>query len=284
MRAAWWQPLGYLTSRARRTRQSVRELTTLTTRRYEEPETTMSHIPPPSVPGPRWSVDTVAEYVGVTALASAALLVAGLGFTSAYLSAWQIPLSAIQLDPLTIAMRSDAAIYDAVLITGVALVTGLALRRVERLAWGRTATTAAVVLAVLGLAALGGSLLYWGVAVAIAAGLAIALGRHQGWLYGWRLAVLFVIGALLSGYFTGYSVGLQIREEESRQTPVLLTTAVPVAGLADGVEDGGAWHYDRLYFVYRDAAAVYVSRTGSGAVACAIAEFNLRSVAMGTAR
>jgi hypothetical protein len=59
---------------------------------------------------------------------------------------------------------------------------------------------------------------------------------------------------------------------------------VPVAGLSDGVEDGSAWHYDRLYFVYRDAAAVYVSRPGSGAVAWAIAEFNLRSVAMGTAR
>ena len=69
----------------------------------------------------RWSVDTVAQYVGVTALASAALLVAGLGFTSAYLAAWRIPVSAIQLDPLTTALRSDAAIYDAVLIGVVAL-------------------------------------------------------------------------------------------------------------------------------------------------------------------
>jgi hypothetical protein len=57
-----------------------------------------------------------------------------------------------------------------------------------------------------------------------------------------------------------------------------------VGGLSDGVEQGGAWHYERLYFVYRDAAAIYVSRAGSGAVAWAIAEFNLRSVSMGTAR
>ena len=88
---------------------------------------------------------------------------------------------------------------------------------------------------------------------------------------------MLTIGALLSGYVTGYSVGLQTRDDGSRQTPVRLRTAVPVAGLGQGVEEGGAWHYDRLYFVYRDAGAVYVSRPGSGPVAWAIAEFNLRS-------
>jgi hypothetical protein len=232
----------------------------------------------------RWSLDTVAEYVGLTALASAALLVAGVGFTSAYLSAWQIPLSAIQLDPVTTALRSDAAIYDALLIGAVALATGVALRRVTQLGRASTGVMAVVILAVLGLGTVAGILLYWGVALATAVGLAIAIGRQQGWLRGWRLVALIAIGALLSGYATGYSVGLQIRDDESRQTPVRLTTAVPVAGLSDGVEDGSAWHYDRLYFVYRDAAAVYVSRPGSGAVAWAIAEFNLRSVAMGTAR
>jgi hypothetical protein len=237
----------------------------------------------PNVPD-RWSLDTVAEYVGLTALASAALLVAGLGFTSAYLSAWHIPLSAIQLDPLAAALRSDAAIYDAVLIGAVALLTGIALRRVTQLGRARSGALAVVVLAVLAVGIAVGMLFYWGAALAVAAGLAIAIGRFQGWLHGWRLAAVFAIGALLSGYATGFSVGLQIREDGSRQTPVLLTTAVPVGGLSDGVEQGGAWHYERLYFVYRDAAAIYVSRAGSGAVAWAIAEFNLRSVSMGTAR
>jgi hypothetical protein len=239
--------------------------------------------PRPQLPD-RWSLDTVAEYVGLTALASAALLVAGLGFTSAYLSAWHIPLSAIQLDPLAAALRSDAAIYDALLIGAVALLTGPALRRASDLGRARMGAFAFVIVVVLGLGMVVGILFYWGAALAVAAGLAVAVGKHQGWLDGWRLAALFAAGALLSGYATGYSVGLQIREDKSRQTPVLLTTAVPVGGLSDGAEQGGAWHYDRLYFVYRDAAAVYVSRPGSGAVAWAIAEFNLRSVSMGNAR
>lgn len=245
----------------------------------------MSSVPAsrPYVPD-RWSLDTVAEYVGLTALASAALLVAGLGFTSAYLSAWHVPLSAVQLDPLGAALRSDAAIYDAVLIGAVALLTGTALRRVSQFGRTRNAALAVVVLAVLGLGIVVGILFYWGAALAVAAGLAMAMGRHQGWLHGWRLAAIFAIGALLSGYATGFSVGLQVRDDTSRQTPVLLTTAAPVGGLSDGFEQGGAWHYDQLYFVFRDSSALYVSRTGSGAVAWAIAEFNLRSVAMGTAR
>lgn len=231
-----------------------------------------------------WSLDTVAEYVGVTALASAALLVAGLGYTSAYLSAWRIPLSAIQLDPLSAALRSDAAIYDALLIAVVAVLSSWTLRRTHRLGRSRTAAATAVVVAVLAIAALAGFLVYWGVALAVAAGLAIGVGLQQGWLYGWRLVATFAIGALLAGYVTGYSVGLQIRDRESRQTPVVLTTAVAVGGLANGSEQGGAWHYDGLYFVYRDAGAIFVSRTGSGPVAWAIAEFNLRSVAIGTPR
>lgn len=229
----------------------------------------------------RWSLDTVAEYIGLTALASAALLVAGVGFTSAYLSAWQIPLSAIQVDPITTALRSDAAVYDAMIIGAVALVTGIALRRGNRAGGRGLGVTAVLILIVLALGIIAGILLYWGLAIASTVGVAVAVGRQQGWLGGWRLVGLVAIGALVSGYVTGYSVGIQVRDDESRQTPVRLTTAVPVAGLSDGVEDGNAWHYDRLYFVYRDAASVYVSRPGSGAVAWAIAEFNLRSVGMG---
>jgi hypothetical protein len=229
-------------------------------------------------------LDTVAEYVGVTALASAALLVAGLGYTSAYLSAWQIPLSAIQLDPLSTALRSDAAIYDALLIAAVAVLSRLTLRRTHHLGRSGRAAAAAKVTAVLAVAAVAGFLVYWGIALAIAAGLAIGVGLQQRWLYGWRLATAFAIGALLAGYVTGYSVGLQIRDNASRQTPVVLTTAVAVGGLANGSEAGGAWQYDGLYFVYRDAGAIFVSRTGGGPVAWAIAEFNLRSVAIGTSR
>lgn len=232
----------------------------------------------------RWSIDTLAEYIGLTALASAALLIAGLGFTSAYLSAWQIPLSAVQVDPVAAALRSDAAIYDALLIGAVALLAGLAMRRLASLGLARALAAAAVTAVALGLGIVAGVLLYWGVALAILVGIVIAFGRQQGWLHGWRLVAVVAIGALLSGYATGYSVGRQTRDDESRQTPVRLTTAVPVAGLSDGVEEGTAWHYDRLYFVYRDASSVYVSRPGRGAVAWAIAEFNLRSVAMGTAR
>jgi hypothetical protein len=232
----------------------------------------------------RWSIDTLAEYIGITALASAALLIAGLGFTSAYLSAWEIPLSAVQVDPVAAALRSDAAVFDALLIGAVALLAGLALGRVNRLEQARTLATATVTAIALGLGLVAGVLLYWGVALAIGAGIVVAFGRQQGWLHGWRLVAVVAIGALLSGYATGYSVGRQTRDDESRQTPIRLTTAVPVAGLDDGVEEGSAWHYERLYFVYRDAAAVYVSRPGSGAVAWAIAEFNLRSVALGSAR
>lgn len=232
----------------------------------------------------RWSIDTLAETIGLTALASAALLIAGLGYTSAFLSAWQIPLSAIQVDPIAAALRSDAAVYDALIIAAVAWVVGWTLRRLDGFGKSGRGVMAAVVLVVLGAAAAAGVLLYWGVALAMAVGCAIAVGRRQGWLRGWRLAALVVIGALLSGYATGYSVGVQTRDDVGRQVPVLLTTAVPVAGLRDGIEEGGAWHYDRLYFVYRDAAAVYVSRSGSGSAAWGIAEFNLRSVALGTAR
>jgi hypothetical protein len=240
--------------------------------------------PTPSSGVDRWSIDTLAEYIGLTALASAALLVAGLGFTSAYLSAWQIPLSAVQVDPVAAALRSDAAVYDAMLIGAAALLAGLVLRRIIRLERARTLATAAVMATALAVGLVAGVVLYWGIALAVAVGIVIAFGRQQGWLRGWRLVAVVAIGALLSGYATGYSVGRQTRDDESRQTPVRLTTAVPVAGLGDGVEEGGAWHYDRLYFVYRDAAAVYVSRPGSGAVAWAIAEFNLRSVALGAAR
>ena len=232
----------------------------------------------------RWSIDTLAEYIGLTALASAALLIAGLAFTSAYLSAWEIPLSAVQIDPVAAALRSDAAVYDALLMGAVALLAGLALRRVKRAGRARTLATAAGTAVAVGLGVVAGVLLYWGVALAIGAGILIAFGRQQGWLRGWRLVAVVAIGALLSGYATGFSVGRQTRDDETRQTPILLTTAVPVAGLDDGVEEGSAWHYDRLYFVYRDAAAVYVSRPGGGPVAWAIAEFNLRSVALGTAR
>jgi hypothetical protein len=222
----------------------------------------------------------MAEYVGLTALLSAGLLVAGLAFTSAYLSAWQIPLSAVQLDPFATALRSDAAIYNAVLIAAVAVLSGVAIRRLVPGAYARTGA-ALLVLVALAIAVTAGFVLYWGVALAIAAGLVIGFGRHQGWLSGWRLPAVFGIGALVSGYLTGYSVGLQVRDDPSRQTPVLLTTAVPVAGLDKGVEEGAAWHYDGLYFVYRDAAVLYVAETGSGSAAWGIAEFNLRSFSTG---
>lgn len=230
-----------------------------------------------------WSVDTVADYIGVTALASAALLIAGLGYTSAYLSAWRIPLSAIQLDPLTIALRADAAIYDAMLIGAVAVLSRLMLRRVHHLAAARSLSTALGVV-VLVLAVLAGLLTYWGVGLAIGAGLAIGVGLQKGWLYRWRLALGFSVAALLSGYLTGYSVGIEVRDDESRQTPLVLTTAVRVGGLTNGSEDGGAWHYDGLYFVYRDAGAIFVSAVGRGPVAWAVAEFNLRSIGIGTHR
>lgn len=238
----------------------------------------------PALADGTWSVDTIADYIGVTALASGSVLIAGLAYTSAYLSAWRVPLSAIQLDPFTTALRSDAAIYSAVLIAAVAILSRWAILKVQRLTHAPRVVATAMYVAVIAVATAAGFLTYWGVGLAITAGLAIGAGLGHHRMRGWRLAASFALAALLSCYATGYSVGADIRDDESRQTPVTLTTAVPVGGLANGVDRGAAWHYDGLYFVYRDAGAIFVSRTGSGRVAWAVAEFNLRSVGIGGGR
>lgn len=96
-------------------------------------------------------------------------------------------MSAVQVDPVAAALRSDAARYDALLIGAVALLAGLALRRLAGLGLARALAAAAVTAVALGLGFVVGVLLYWGVALAILVGIVITFGRQQGWLPGWRL-------------------------------------------------------------------------------------------------
>jgi len=230
---------------------------------------------------PRFAIpiDTLAEYVGATAVISGGLLLAGLWSTAAYLSAWGIPVWLVALDPLATALRSDSAVYLGLLAAVVALVP----RALERTTSGRgrvlmtalaliasvVVTTALVALGALGVAiAVGGGALTFAVS-------ARGLVRERG------MAGLIVAVAIVAGYQASATMGERLRDDPPAATRVAITTLSPVAGLDGGSSNERGWEYRDLIVFFRDNNSIYVSRPGSGTNAWIIPNANVMSVGIG---
>jgi len=234
--------------------------------------------PPPRF---RLSIDSFAEYVGVTALASAGLLLAGVASTGAYLAAWRIPVWMVELDPISTALRAETVLYTAALMAAVVvalvIVRRLSARAAHRWHMAYPAAVSLLLVAPVGLVAVG----IIGPALAVAGAVLLAIGRRLGWFGDLALTVAFAVVATVSAHFTGLALGTFVRDNTAWQTPVVLTTQAPVGGLAGGVEEGEAWRYEDLYVVYRDSDAIYVSTPGAGPIAWMVTELNLRSLTIG---
>jgi hypothetical protein len=226
-------------------------------------------------------IDQLAKVGSALALGSAVLATAGVLSVVTYLSAWDVPAPVVRLDPLTAALRSESVVYQfavlAALVFGAdAVVHRLAGRPHLRIAAG-----------LVGLAVLAGLALdlvvggFVGPVLTIAGGVGLAtvhavrpLSRRT------RLAV-FAIVALAAAFQTGVESGRLIRDDPRWQTPIVLTSRVPVGGLVGGVEQGGAWQYHGLYLVFRDGEAVYVSRAGAGPVVWVVPAMHVMSLGIG---
>ena len=117
--------------------------------------------------------------------------------------------------------------------------------------------------------------------VTIVGGVGLAAVHHLRGLGPRTRTVLFAAIALGAAFITGSESGRLIRDDPAWQTPVTLTSRVPVGGLHGGVEAGGAWQYDDLYLVFRDGEAVYVSRSGAGRTVWIVPAMHVMSLGIG---
>lgn len=226
-------------------------------------------------------VDELAKYGSAVAFGSAVLAATGVLSVVAYLSAWNIPAPLIRLDPLTAALRSDAVVYQVAVLTGIvfgidALIGRTRDRRIARVA---LAILVGVVVAALAVDLLVGG--YTGPLITLVGGVGLALAHHRQGLGARVRIIAFAAIALSSAFQTGIESGRLIRDDRDWQTPVTLTSRVPVGGLAGGVEDGGAWQYAGLYLVFRDGEAIYVSRPGAGSAVWIVPAMHVMSVGVG---
>jgi hypothetical protein len=209
-------------------------------------------------------VEEISKYARITALVSAVLAASGILSVVSYLSAWRVPAPLIRLDPLTATLRSETVIAQvlmlALIVFGLdAVVRRLAGRRFLRVAAGVVMTLLIVYSIVL--VFVGG---YVSGAITMAGGGALFLAHARDWISPRITALLFTLIAIVSASQTGVESGRLIRDHEVYQTPITLTSRTPIGGLDGGIEQGGAWHYEGLYLVFRDGEAVYVSRPGAG--------------------
>ena len=226
-------------------------------------------------------IDTLAEYVGATAVISGGLLLAGLWSTAAYLSAWEIPVWLVALDPLSTALRADSVVYLGLLAAAITLaIRALAestTGRQRMVVTGLVATLALVVAAALAaLDALGVA-----IAIAIAGGALTFAAAARGLVGGRGMAGLIVAVAIVAGYQASATMGARLRDDPPAATRVAITTLSPVAGLDGGMSNERGWEYRDLVVIFRDNNSVYVSRPGSGASAWSIPNANVMSVGIG---
>ncbi len=240
---------------------------------------TNKSIPTPSPQSAR-TINTVAEYVGVTALASAALLVGGVFSSGAYLAAWNVPIWVVKLDPLTAALRAETVLYTAALLLAAAGGYAWFRRRLTGMRRGAMTDVAAAGFALLALATLA-LVGFVGPGIAIASGVVIAMLRLRGGIGDWLALALSVIALTISAHQTGMSSGVLVRDNAAWQTPIAITTQLPVAGLPGAIADGDGWRYEDLYLVFRDDHAVLVGKPGAGSVAWIVTDLNLRAIQVG---
>ncbi len=226
-------------------------------------------------------LDQLAKVGSALALGTAILATAGVLSVVAYLSAWNVPAPLVRLDPLTAALRSDAVLSQVVTLGVIVFGTELLVRRLPQ----RRRTRAVV-----GVGAIAGATLvaigllsggYLGPTLAIAGGVGLALLHQLRGVPARPRLVAFAAIALLSAFQTGAESGRLVRDVVQWQTPVVLTSRVPVGGLAGGVEAGGAWQYRELYLVFRDGEAVYVSRPGAGPAVWIVPAMQVMSLGIG---
>ena len=228
-------------------------------------------------------IDQLAKYGSALALGSAVLATAGVLSVVTFLSAWDVPAPIVRLDPLTAALRSESVVYQfavlAALVFGVdAVVHRLAGRPRLRIAAGLAGL--ALLIALAADFVTGGFL---GPILTIGGGVGLA-AVHARWPLGRRTRVTaFAVIALAAAFQTGVESGRLIRDDPTWQTPIVLTSRVPVGGLSGGVEAGGAWQYTDLYLVFRDGEAVYVSRPGAGSAVWIVPAMHVMSLGIGEA-
>lgn len=229
----------------------------------------------------RIDIDQLAKIGSALALGSAVLAVAGVLSVGTYLSAWAIPAPLIRMDPLTAALRSETVVWQfavlAVIVFGVdALAHRIGGRRLARIG---VVVGVAVPLAYLGADLWMGG--YVGPVITIVGGVALAVIHHRRGLSPRVRLIAFASIALVSAGQTGIESGRLIRDDRAWQTPVTLTSRVPIGGLAGGVESGGAWQYRDLYLVFRDGEAVYISRPGAGSNVWIVPAMHVMSMGIG---
>lgn len=225
-------------------------------------------------------VDQLAKFGSTLALGSAVLATAGVLSVVAYLSAWGIPAPLIRLDPLTAALRAEAVVYQfgvlAAIVFGIDAVVG----RLGGRRYGRVlALAGGAILVFLAVDLLAGG--YTGPLITIVGGVGLAAVHHWRGLRPRVRILLFAAIALTAAFVTGIDSGRLIRDDPTWQTPVTLTSRVPVGGLTGGTEAGGAWQYPGLYLVFRDGEAVYVSRPGAGRVVWIVPAMHVMSLGVG---
>jgi hypothetical protein len=232
--------------------------------------------------GFRVDVDEVARYASVFAVGGGVLAGAGILSVVAYLSAWNVPAPLVRLDPLTATLRSELVIYQVVLLALIAVGFDAGAQRLLSRPRLRLALGAAVlvILGVLAVDAIDSG--FAGSVITFAGAPAIALSHRRGWTGQRGTTALFAVIALTAAFATGADSGRLIRDEPALQTALTLTSRVPVGGLPGGVEEGGAWHYDDLYLVFRDGEAVYVSRPGAGTAVWIIPAMHVMSLGLET--
>jgi hypothetical protein len=229
----------------------------------------------------RIDLDQLAKFGSALALGSAVLATAGVLSVVTYLSAWDVPAPVVRLDPLTAALRSEAVVYQFAVLAVLVFGTDAVLHRLA--ARPRTRVVAAIV----GLAIMAGLVAdlvvsgFIGPVVTIVGGVGLA-GLHALRPLSQRVRlVAFAMIALTAAFQTGVESGRLIRDDPAWQTPIVLTSRVPVGGLRGGVEAGGAWQYHGLYLVFRDGEAVFVSRPGAGAAVWVVPAMHVMSLGIG---
>ena len=211
------------------------------------------------------SLEDLTAVAGLIGLVSATLAVAGVIATAAYLSAWDLPPVVIRIDPLAAALRSEAVIVQSLNLALIVYGLDALFRRLPRRALVRYGVIGIVAVVLVLEAAVS---LYYGFiepTLTVIGGVAILVAHYRGWVSRRMTGVAFVVVALLAGYQTGREDGLGVRTNAAYQTRVILSTRSPVGGL-NGIDNGSGWTYDRLYLVFRDSAALYVSANDGSAV------------------
>ena len=210
----------------------------------------------------RLPLEQLTRYAGLTALATAVLVLAGILSTVAYLSAWRVPAELVRMDPLTAALRSETVLVQILLLVVIVLGLQGAMRyRLRDPRRGRLVVAAtAVLIALVAVWSLAAGFVGWFVGIL---GAVLVFGASCRRYIGERAVLtLIAVIAVATAIQTGRELGHAMRDHPKFHTELTLTTRAPLAGL-EGTQVDQGWTYARLYLVMRDAEALFVSRPGS---------------------